>query len=257
MGKNIEDDFEEILKESGECCDPPESVINMFMNTSFNNVFMSREEAIKAAKNLSPKLQEQIYGKNSRLYFHASARPHDPVKESYQRSGESLCFFANKPEAAIAVARVRHNWSYDFCFLHVCKLKSPLNLFNPQCELDFKKVSFSQRVLNEMEEVNDWLKTNGIKAPERWWRIYESKSIAPAIRRAGFLGMALNFWDMKHETPDMEKTEGIALFNGNQMKVCGIKAVNLKDKFKNYDWYLKDIKKKEDIEKEYKDFLYT
>jgi len=233
-----------------EYINPPESVIDMFMNTSFNGEFMSREEAIKAAKNLGPKLREQIYGKNSRLYFHASDKPHDPIKESKQKSGESLCFFANKPEAALALAKVRHNWDYDFCFLHVCKIKSPINLFNPQAELDVKEVSFPQRELEMIQNICNWLKMGWHPdAPKRWWKIYESKPILSTIKKAGFFGIALNFWDMKYPT------EGIALFNGNQMHVCGIKVVNLKDEYKNYDEYLKNLKTKKKLEEEYKDFI--
>lgn len=220
---------------------PPESLIEVFMKTSFNKKYMSREEAIEAAKNLGAALREQTYGKNFRLYFHASDKPHDPIKESKQYSGESLCFFANKPEAAIAVVRVRHNWNHDFCFLHTCKFKYPVKLFNPQCEQDIKKVSFTQKELKIMQEARDWLKKGwNEETPDRCCRIYESTP--QAIRRAGFLGLALNFWDRNHETTDVDKTEGIALFNGNQMRVCGIKIVNLKDDYKEYDWYLKDLK---------------
>jgi len=245
---------EEFLKEN-----PPESVINMFMNTSFNKQFMTREEAIKKVTNLNSKLREQTYGKNSRLYFHASDRPHDPIKESKQESGESLCFFSNKPEAALAVVKVRHNWNHDFCFLHVCKLKSSVNLFNPQCKTDIKKVSFTNKELKIIQDETDWIKRwtkcAKLPSPERWWRIYEAFSIPSAIKKAGFSGIALNFWDMNYETPEVDRTEGIALFKGNQMHVLGIKVVNLKDEFKDYDWYLKDIKKKREIEKEYEVLL--
>jgi len=50
---------EKILNESAVNNDPPEEVIKMFMTTSFNKEYMSREEAIKAARDLVPKLKEQ------------------------------------------------------------------------------------------------------------------------------------------------------------------------------------------------------
>jgi len=233
--------------------EPSESIIEMFMSTSFNNDFMSREEAIKAAKKLPSKLKEQVYGKNSRLYFHASDKPYNSIKETTQRSsGEQLCFFANNPEAALAVANVRHNWNYDFCFLHVCKLKSPVNLFNPQCKTDFKKTSFTQKEIDFIREV-----FRKYDIPERFWRVYENKTIPSTIKKSGFDGIALNFWDYEYPTPEREETEGIAIFNGNQMHVCGIKAVGLKDEIKDRDEYLKDLKIKEELEVEFEAFLKT
>jgi hypothetical protein len=50
---------EKVLNESAVNNDPPESVIKMFMNTSFNRKYMSREEAIEEAKKLGPALREQ------------------------------------------------------------------------------------------------------------------------------------------------------------------------------------------------------
>jgi len=236
--------------------DISEALIESFRFTSFNNNFLSREEAIKCIKSLPSKLQEQTYGKNSRLYFHASDKPHNPIKESIQPSNTFMCFFANNPESALAVARARHNWNYDFCFLHVCKIKSAIKLFNPQCMSDIKKVSFTQKELGHIQRLNDWLKSGNFSNP-RWWRIYEHKSLPSTIKKAGFDGIALNFWDMIHPTPEQEKTEGIAIFNGNQMHVCGIKVVGLKDEIKDRDEYLKDLKIKEELEVEFEAFLKT
>jgi len=253
---NKEKLFEEVFRKAK--IEPPEQLIEALMNTSFNDEYMSREEAIKAAKNIGPKLYEQTYGKNSRLYFHASNKPHDPIRETIQPNStrESLCFFANNPEAALAVANARHNWSYDFCFLHVCKIKSPVDLFNPQSISDNKRVSFTQNEMSMIQNICNWLKQEwNFDAPERWWRIYENGSIPSAVKKAGFYGIALNFWDMKHSTPEKDKTEGIALFNGNQMKVCGIKVVGLKDEIKNYNEYLKGLKNKDELEKEYKNLI--
>jgi hypothetical protein len=257
MDKKLEKIFDEVLIETKE---PPESIIKLFMNTSFNNKFMSREEAIHAAKDLGPKLYEQTYGKNSRLYFHASDKPHDPIRESIQHNndtGESLCFFTNNPESALAVAKARHGWDYNFCFLHVCKIKSQINLFNPQCKSDIKQVSFSKDDLNRIQDISNWLKQGwNLDTPDRWWRIYESGFIPSAIKKAGFLGIALNFWDMIYPTPEKEKTEGIALFYGNQMSVQGIKTVEFGNEIKEYNEYLKDLHTKEEIEEKYKDLFF-
>jgi len=233
--------------------DPPESVIEILMKTSFNHKFMSREEAIEEANKIGPALREQrehIYGKYSCLYFHASDKLHNYYIR--EKSGGSLCFLANKPEAALAVAKARHNWNYDFCFLHVCKLNSYVNLFNPQSKSDIKKVSLSRKELEVILDLKNWLIGIGLKEPERWWRICESKFFPSSIKKVGFLGITLNFWDMTHETPGEDKTEGIAIYNGNQMKVHGIKVINQKDEYKNYDEYLKNLKTKEELEKEYK-----
>jgi len=257
MGKLVEEFLREtqesefLESESTETEEPSESIIEMFMSTSFNDDFMSREEAIKAAKKLPSKLKEQIYGKNSRLYFHASDRPHSSIKETIQSSsGEQLCFFANNPEAALAVARIRHNWNYDFCFLHVCKLKSSVDLFNPQCKTDLKKTSFTQKEIDFIQEV-----FRKYDIPIRYWRVYENKTIPSTIKKSGFDGIALNFWDYEYPTPEREETEGIALFNGNKMNVYGIKKVRLEDPIKDRIEYLKDLKTKEEFEKEYKTVL--
>ena len=50
---------DEKTKESSANNDPPEEVIEMFMKTSFNKKYMSREEAIEEAKNLGPALKEE------------------------------------------------------------------------------------------------------------------------------------------------------------------------------------------------------
>jgi len=44
--------FLKTVEEPKVCYNPPEALIDVFMNTSFNNDFMSREEAIESAKNL-------------------------------------------------------------------------------------------------------------------------------------------------------------------------------------------------------------
>ena len=254
----LEKIFDEVLKKSEVYDDIPESVIKMLMTTSFNNDFMSREEAIESLENMRHGLREQIYGKNSRLYFHASDRPYDSIRETIQPSGEKLCFFANNPESALSVVKVRHDRDYDFCFLHICKIKSPINLFNPQSKSDMKKVSFTQNELKSIKDSLDWLQQipiQNLSAPIRWWRIYESESFLSSVKKAGFDGIALNFWDYICSTPEKEKTEGIALFNGNKMTVYGIKVVNLKHDINDRNECLKGLKTKEDIEKEYESIL--
>jgi hypothetical protein len=63
---------------------------------------------------------------------------------------------------------------------------------------------------------------------------------------------------MRYVTPDKDLTEGIALFNGNQMSVNKIKVIDFdkykKDEYKHED-YLKDLKTREELYKEYKDII--
>jgi len=142
----------EILKETDVYNDPSESVIKMFMSTSFNNEFMSREEAIKATKDLGPQLikQKQIRHLKEMSYLCKKSDGYGMIIEI--RSTDEHGEIGNEQLPACAHIFDTNNVSIGEIVITKQKPTKPMEVIPYKCKVP---VAYRNKIVNWAKESNE------------------------------------------------------------------------------------------------------
>jgi hypothetical protein len=194
-----------------------------------NNSKKEREERHKFLLKESTGLQEQLYKNLNRKYYHISNKKLKIIKEFGNEKKPAAAFFSLNPQLNIEFSKNKY-LSHEVLYIHKCYLTSTVNLFNALQDTSREKIKNNQLFQQFWEEI-----CNKEPSHRLWWRFWEAESILKDIRKMNYDGIALDFWDKRFNIK-IEKTMGIALFQGNKITIGEYAECNTNSNIDKLQW---------------------